>query len=323
MNPRHPIRRICRALVPVVARSPPRGPARADLSRSSRCGSSRPTRRAAWATCCPARFATGLTDLLGQQVIVENRPGASMVIGTQAAARSPADGYTLVFGSVTSLAIKSAPARAALRPGEGLRAGYAVLHDAALPRRPPLPSRQIGQGTHRAAQARSRASSPFASGGNGSSNHLAGELFKSLARVDMLHVPYKSAGPAMTDVIAGHVSLMFGAAGSPRRRPARCACSRSPAPAARPPRHSYPPCTKQACRATNRRSGSACSRPPARPERSWRASPRTSTRCSPSRSCASASHGRHHAQHPRSLRRADPARDTEVAQGICGGEDPG
>jgi tripartite-type tricarboxylate transporter receptor subunit TctC len=53
----------------------------------------------------------------------------------------------------------------------------------------------------------------FASGGTGSTNHLAGELFKSLARVDMQHVPYKSAGPAMVDIMAGHVDLMFGAAG--------------------------------------------------------------------------------------------------------------
>src|SRR4029078_11743495 len=53
----------------------------------------------------------------------------------------------------------------------------------------------------------------FGSGGNGSSNHLAGELFKSLAHVDLVHVPYKGAGPAMVDVMAGHIHLMFGAAG--------------------------------------------------------------------------------------------------------------
>jgi tripartite-type tricarboxylate transporter receptor subunit TctC len=53
----------------------------------------------------------------------------------------------------------------------------------------------------------------YGSGGNGSSNHLAGELFKSLAKVDLLHVPYKGAGPAMIDVMAGHVAMMFGSAG--------------------------------------------------------------------------------------------------------------
>src|SRR6185295_412110 len=53
----------------------------------------------------------------------------------------------------------------------------------------------------------------YGSGGTGSSNHLAGELFKSLAKVDLLHVPYKGAGPAMIDVMAGHIGMMFGAAG--------------------------------------------------------------------------------------------------------------
>jgi len=161
----------------------------------------------------PRAVATGLTDLLGQQVIVENRPGASMVIGTQAAARSPADGYTLVFGSVTSLAINvSASKSLPYDPVTDFTPVslcyttplYLVVH-------PSLPVNSVKE---LIALARAQPGKlVFASGGNGSSNHLAGELFKSLARVDMLHVPYKSAGPAMTDVIAGHVSLMFGAAG--------------------------------------------------------------------------------------------------------------
>lgn len=99
----------------------------------------------------PRAVATALTDLLGQQVIVENRPGASMIIGTQAAAKSPPDGHTLAFGSVTSLAINvSAQKKPALRPGEGLRAGLALFYDAALPGRPSLAPRQIRQGADRA-----------------------------------------------------------------------------------------------------------------------------------------------------------------------------
>ena len=161
----------------------------------------------------PRAIATGLTELLGQPVIVDNRPGASMVIGTQAAAKSPADGYTLVFGSVTSLAINVSANRSL--PYDPVKDFapislcfttplYLVVH-------PSLPVHSVRE---LIAFARARPGQlAFASGGGGSSNHLAGELFKSLARVDLLHVPYKSAGPAMTDVMAGNVSLMFGAAG--------------------------------------------------------------------------------------------------------------
>jgi len=161
----------------------------------------------------PRAIAAGLTPLLGQQVIVENRPGATTIIAMQAVAKSPADGYTLVFTSVTSLSInvstfKNLPydpvkdfAPIALCFTTPL---YLVVH-------PSVPAHSVKE---LIALARSRPGGlAFASGGNGSTNHLAGELFKSLARVDMQHVPYKSAGPAMIDVMAGHVDLMFGAAG--------------------------------------------------------------------------------------------------------------
>jgi tripartite-type tricarboxylate transporter receptor subunit TctC len=161
----------------------------------------------------PRAVAAGLTDSLGQQVIVENRPGASQIIGMQAAARSPADGYTLVLGSATSLAIN---------PGLNKNLPYDPLKDFApvalcvttplyLVVHPSVPARSVRD---LLALAKAQPGTlTFASGGNGSSNHLAGELFKSLARVDFLHVPYKGAGPAMIDVMAGHVAMMFGAAG--------------------------------------------------------------------------------------------------------------
>ena len=131
----------------------------------------------------------------------------------QAAAKSPPDGYTLVFGSVTSLAInpsahKNLPydpvkdfAPVALCVTTPL---YLVVH-------PSVPAKSVKELIALAKAQPGKLT--FASGGNGSSNHLAGELFKSLARVDLLHVPYKGAGPAMIDVMAGHVDLMFGAAG--------------------------------------------------------------------------------------------------------------
>jgi tripartite-type tricarboxylate transporter receptor subunit TctC len=128
-------------------------------------------------------------------------------------AKSPPDGYTLVFTSAGSLAInvsayKSLPydpikdfAPIALCFTTPL---YLMIH-------PALPARSVGE---LIALARSRPGGlTFASGGSGSVNHLAGELFKSLARVDMQHVAYKSAGPAMLDIMAGRVDLMFGAAG--------------------------------------------------------------------------------------------------------------
>jgi len=161
----------------------------------------------------PRAVAAGLTELLGQQVIVENRPGASQIIGMQAAAKSPADGYTLVFGSVTSLAINpSAQKNLPYDPVKDFAPVslcvttplYLVIH-------PTVPANSVKE---LIAIARARPGRlTFGSGGNGSSNHLAAELFKALARVELLHVPYKGAGPAMIDVMAGHIDLMFGAAG--------------------------------------------------------------------------------------------------------------
>ncbi len=161
----------------------------------------------------PRAIAAGLTELLGQQVIVENRPGASQIIGMQIAAKSPPDGYTLVFGSVTSLAIN--PSAAKDLPYDPVRDFapvalcyttplYLVIH-------PSVPAKTVQELVALARRQPGKLS--FASGGNGSSNHLAGELLKSLAGIDLLHVPYKGAGPAMVDVMAGHVDLMLGAAG--------------------------------------------------------------------------------------------------------------
>ncbi len=161
----------------------------------------------------PRAIAVGLTDSLGQQVIVENRAGASQIIGMQAAARSPADGYTLVYGSVTSLAIN--PSAHKSLPYDPVKdfapVSLCVTTPLYLVVHPSIPARSV-KGLLELAMAQP-GKLTFASGGNGSSNHLAGELFQSLARVELLHVPYKGAGPAMVDVMAGHVAMMFGAAG--------------------------------------------------------------------------------------------------------------
>src|ERR1700682_6326074 len=157
----------------------------------------------------PRSVAAGLTETLGQQVIVDNRPGASQIIGMQAAAKSAPDGYTLVFGSVTSLAIN--PSVHKNLPYDPVKdfapVSLCVTTPLYLAVHPSIPARSVKE---LLAVAKAQPGKlTFASGGNGSSNHLAGELFKSLARIDLLHVPYKGAGPAMGDVMAGPGATLF------------------------------------------------------------------------------------------------------------------
>ncbi len=149
------------------------------------------------------------SEPFGQQIIIENRPGATQIIGAQAAAKATPDGYTIFFGSVTSLAIN--PASRHKLPYDPLREFapvtlcfstplYLVVHNA-------VPAKSVKE---LIALARAQPGKlTFASGGPGTSQHLAGELFKSMARLDLVHVPYKGAAPAMVDVQAGQVNFMF------------------------------------------------------------------------------------------------------------------
>ena len=160
----------------------------------------------------PRAVAAGLSPLLGQPVIVENRPGATTIIAMQAVAKAPPDGYTLVFTSVSSFISVSAYKNLPYDPvADFAPVALCFTTPLYLAVRPSLPANSVAE---LIALAKSRPGKlSFASGGNGTTAHLAGELFKSLAGVDMQHVPYKSAGPAMMDVMAGHVDLMFGSAG--------------------------------------------------------------------------------------------------------------
>ena len=155
-------------------------------------------------------IAQKLTERWGQPVLVENRPGAGGVVGTEAAARSPADGYTVIMGNAGSHAINQA-----LYP----KLSYDVVRDfapitlvASAPNvfvvHPAVPARTVAEFIALAKKEPGKYS--FASGGNGSSAHLNGEMLKSLASIDMTHVPYKGSSPAITDVIAGQVQLMIG-----------------------------------------------------------------------------------------------------------------
>src|SRR5689334_9294136 len=145
----------------------------------------------------------------GQPGIVENRPGAGGNIGAEIVAKAPPDGYTLVTGSIGTHAVNVSlfsklgydPIRdfapvSLIMEAEGLL----VLH-------PSVPVRTVKE---LIALARARPGQlSYASAGNGTAAHLSGELFKSMAKVDMVHVPYKGNVPAITDLIAGQTSLLF------------------------------------------------------------------------------------------------------------------
>ena len=166
-------------------------------------------------------IAPPISKSMGQQFVVDNRPGASQAIGMQLAAKSPADGYTMVYGSVTSLAINPAVTKdLAYDPIKDFApVSLCVTTPLFLVVHPSVPAKNVKELI--ALAKRQPGKLTFASGGAGSSNHLAGELLKLLGGVDLLHVPYKGAGPAMIDVMAGHVDMMLGAAGLAEARAGR------------------------------------------------------------------------------------------------------
>jgi tripartite-type tricarboxylate transporter receptor subunit TctC len=152
-------------------------------------------------------IAPELSKLLGQQVVVENRPGAGTMIGGEVVAKSPPDGYTLLMG-ISTLAIN--PAVYKKVPYDALRDLAPITQAVAVPNvivgHPTLPAKNVKE---LIALARSRPGDlTFASAGIGTSPHLSMELFLSMTRTKMLHVPYKGSGPGITDLLAGHVQVM-------------------------------------------------------------------------------------------------------------------
>ncbi len=148
-------------------------------------------------------------EQLGQTVVVENRTGAAGSIGAAFVAKSTPDGYTLLLVS-SSYAVN--PGLYSALPFDPVKDLVPVSLIAEAPFllvvHPSMPVRSVKE---LLAFAKANPGTlNFASGGNGSSGHLAGELFKFLASVNMVHVPYKGAGPALVDVIAGQVHLTFG-----------------------------------------------------------------------------------------------------------------
>jgi tripartite-type tricarboxylate transporter receptor subunit TctC len=144
-------------------------------------------------------MAPYLTKLWGQAVIVENKAGASGQIGAEAVANAPADGYTLMMSSTASLTEKNAHQFA---PVSLVSASpYVIVAN------PKVPASNVRELIDYAKKNPGRLT--FGSSGTGAASHLSAELFKSLAGIDMLHVPYKGTGQAVTDLLAGQIDLMF------------------------------------------------------------------------------------------------------------------
>lgn len=150
-----------------------------------------------------------MSEALGQSVIVENRPGAGGNIGLIAAARAPADGYTIYLGAVTNAAIAAAAYSA--QPAHLLRDFVPVAGVGTVPHMlvVPLstPARNVGELVSYLKAAPGKYN--FASQGPGTLSHLESELFKIKTGVDVLHVPYKGSSQALPDLIAGSSAMMF------------------------------------------------------------------------------------------------------------------
>jgi tripartite-type tricarboxylate transporter receptor subunit TctC len=150
-----------------------------------------------------------LAESLGQSVVVENRPGAGGTLGSNAVAKAPPDGYSLLFGATSTVAVSPH-----LYPGIPYDpiADFAPIVQIAsvgsiLVVNPALPAASVRE---LVALARARPGSlNFGSAGSGASQHMGGELLKSLAAIDIVHVPYKGGAAAMTDLIAGQISFMI------------------------------------------------------------------------------------------------------------------
>ena len=155
-----------------------------------------------------------VSKALGQPIVIENRPGGGSVIGMDAVAKAAPDGYTLVMTD-TSIAVN--PSLKPL-PYDTLKDFEPVSLLATAPvilmAHPKVPAKTLQEFVALAKAQPGKFN--YASGGNGASTHLGGELLKLVAGIDVVHVPYKGTGPAMNDLIGGHVDVMFSGISSAR-----------------------------------------------------------------------------------------------------------
>jgi tripartite-type tricarboxylate transporter receptor subunit TctC len=154
-------------------------------------------------------LAQKLSDDLGQQFIVENRSGGGGNTGSDSVAKAEPDGYTLLFTAPGPLTVnQTLYSKLSFDP----TADFAPIAQFAtapivLIVHPDVPAHNVQELVALAKKEPGKIN--FASAGNGTTNHLSGELFKSMAKIDIVHVPYRGAGPAMNDLIGGHVQMFF------------------------------------------------------------------------------------------------------------------
>jgi tripartite-type tricarboxylate transporter receptor subunit TctC len=149
-----------------------------------------------------------LGKVLGQQIVVDNRSGATGMIGTEMAKNAPPDGYTLLINTLPFVTNQFAYAKTPYDPvGDFAPVSHLVSIPMVFAVTPALPAKSVKE---LIALAKTKPGQiTFASAGSGAGGHLSGELFKLLAGIDLLHIPYKGMAPAMVDVISGQVSLSF------------------------------------------------------------------------------------------------------------------
>ena len=153
--------------------------------------------------------AVKLQENVGQQFVVENRGGAGGMVGAEVGSKAPPDGYTVTFASSAEITINQHlyPKMAYDSTKDFVPVSYAAYAPLLFSVHPSLPVKSLKE---LIALARARPGQlVYASAGSGGSQHLAGELLKSAAKIDILHVPYKGAGPAVVDMVGGHVSMGF------------------------------------------------------------------------------------------------------------------
>jgi tripartite-type tricarboxylate transporter receptor subunit TctC len=155
-------------------------------------------------------IAQRLTEVWGQNVIVENRPGASGFIAGELVAKSPPDGYTLIMGAQSGLAV--APALYGRAPYDTLKDFSPITLVGSTPLlmivHPSFPPKTFGEFVAYATKSGNQLT--YGSGGVGSTPHMAGELLNALIGIRMNHVPYKGENPAIADTLGGQIPIMFG-----------------------------------------------------------------------------------------------------------------
>ncbi|MCP3018342.1 tripartite tricarboxylate transporter substrate binding protein [Cupriavidus basilensis] len=159
--------------------------------------------------------AKSLSERVHQSVIIDNRAGAGGNIGAEMVARAPADGYTLLMGSAATQAINASLYKRL--PYDHIKDFAPITLVAEVPNilvvNPSIPARNVSELIAYGKANPDRLS--FGSSGTGGTIHLSGELFKSMAGVKMLHVPYKGSAPAVSDLLAGQINLMFDSSVAP------------------------------------------------------------------------------------------------------------